>query len=570
MHPKFAIAALLPAFSQLCCSQSLPIVDLGYELHQAISLDAAGQFYNFSNIRFAKAPVGDLRWAAPEPPTSRNATVQNGSVGRVCPQANPTWLTIGFANLANIAAGNASDFNISLAEQELQDSPPGTVLFDSFRNGQLPPQDPRTTEDCLFLDVVVPKSTFDKANNGTQKKGQSGAPVMAWIYGGGYTIGEKASGNDVHGLMKTASQQEGLVFVAMNYRLGAFGFLSGPTLQAAGGVSNAGLLDQRLALEWIQKYVHLFGGDPDRVTIVGESAGGGSIEFQLTAYGGLKPAPFQRAMPQSPGYYPVASTFVQENTTQTFLKLINASSIAEARKVPSDVLIKANAMQVAASNWGTFTYGPVVDGSFVPAKPGLLLNEGSFAPNISIFNSHCANEGALFTPPYLKTEQDVVDWFQTAYPRADESVQHYVLSTLYPPVYNGTQPYTSLLERVYLIISESAFTCNIDFTSRAYSQSYTYAFDIGPSFHGCDAAYNFYVGQPTNASTGIIAPYAQQLQDYQVNFMTGGDPNGRGLPIWPLEGKNGSSQMLTTQGWSTIPDTTDNARCAWWQKGLTD
>jgi carboxylesterase type B len=74
--------------------------------------------------------------------------------------------------------------------------------------------------------------------------------------------------------MKAASQRDGLVFVAMNYRLGAFGFLAGPSLQAAGGVANAGLLDQRFALEWIQQYIHLFGGDPERVTIMGESAGG--------------------------------------------------------------------------------------------------------------------------------------------------------------------------------------------------------------------------------------------------------------------------------------------------------
>ncbi|OAG39653.1 hypothetical protein AYO21_06121 [Fonsecaea monophora] len=582
MEPKLVVVALLYAFSRLCYSQGLPTVDLGYEIHRAISLDATGQFYNFSNIRFAQPPVGDLRWAAPEPPTGRNLVVQNGSIGRICPQANPTWLTLGFANLPNVVAGNASDFNVSLAEQQLQAAPPGAVPFDSFRNGKLPPQDPRTTEDCLFLDVVVPKSIFDKVNNGTLKPGQQrGAPVMAWIYGGGYTIGEKSSGNDVHGMMKTASQMDGLVFVAMNYRLGALGFLSGPTLQAAGGVSNAGLLDQRLALEWIQKYIHLFGGDPDRVTITGESAGGGSIEFQITAYGGLKPAPFQRAMPQSPGFIPSTSTFLQENTTQTFLKMINASSIAEARKVSSDVLIKANAMQIATSNWGTFTYGPVVDGTFAPALPGLLLNAGSSAPNISVFNSHCGNEGALFTPPYLKTEEDVDAWFQISYPEAVDEVREYVLTTLYPPVYddatNETHPYTSLLERVYLMISESAFLCNIDYTNRAYGQStsngssksYTYAFEIGPSFHGCDAGYNFYTGQPTNATTGMFASYAQQLQDYQVRFITTGDPNGPGLPVWPAErAGNASAKLLTPKGWSTVPDPTRNHRCEWWQKGL--
>lgn len=72
------------------------------------------------------------------------------------------------------------------------------------------------------------------------------------------------------------------IYVALNYRLGAFGFSAGPEFECAGGDSNAGLLDQRAALEWIQKYIHLFGGDAGQVTVIGESAGGGSIEHQIT------------------------------------------------------------------------------------------------------------------------------------------------------------------------------------------------------------------------------------------------------------------------------------------------
>ena len=91
------------------------------------------------------------------------------------------------------------------------------------------------------------------------------------------------------------------MFVAINYRLGAFGWLSGPTLQSD-GTANAGLYDQRLALEWVQKNIHLFGGDANCVTVAGESAGGGSIMHQITAFGGLKgAAPFQQAILQSPG-----------------------------------------------------------------------------------------------------------------------------------------------------------------------------------------------------------------------------------------------------------------------------
>jgi carboxylesterase type B len=96
------------------------------------------------------------------------------------------------------------------------------------------------------------------------------------IHGGGFTIGTKSATNNPSGLIK-ASQNDGspgIIYVALNYRLGALGWLAGPTLQGAGGVSNAGLYDQRLALEWVSNNIHLFGGDPEQITVIGESAGG--------------------------------------------------------------------------------------------------------------------------------------------------------------------------------------------------------------------------------------------------------------------------------------------------------
>lgn len=117
--------------------------------------------------------------------------------------------------------------------------------------------------------------------------------LVVWIYGGGYTGGDKSgiNGGSPAGLIHRSNGS--IIYIAINYRLGAFGWLSGPTFQQSGS-ANAGLLDQRFALEWVQKYIHLFGGDPNRVTIMGESAGGGSVMHQITAYGGLKgPVPFQ-------------------------------------------------------------------------------------------------------------------------------------------------------------------------------------------------------------------------------------------------------------------------------------
>lgn len=98
-------------------------------------------------------------------------------------------------------------------------------------------------------------------------------PKICRIYGGGYAFGNKVYDppSDPSRLIQTSGKDgsEGMIFVALNYRLGALGWLAGPTLQQEGGDSNAGLLDQRLALEWVQDNIHLFGGDPDRVTVMG-------------------------------------------------------------------------------------------------------------------------------------------------------------------------------------------------------------------------------------------------------------------------------------------------------------
>lgn len=209
--------------------------------------------------------MGELRFAAPQPPAVNRSAVQTGNVGRICPQASPAWLRIASAYIPQYLAGQ-TQFNQS--------------SFATSSNGSssaTPAQDPRTDEDCLFLDVVVPQQIFDSRDSGY------GAPVLVWIYGGGYTAGSKGGSGNPAGLLarSESASSSGVIYVSMNYRLGAFGWLSGPTFQE-NGTANAGLHDQRFALEWIQQNIHLFGGDPNRVTVFGESAGGGSIMHQIT------------------------------------------------------------------------------------------------------------------------------------------------------------------------------------------------------------------------------------------------------------------------------------------------
>lgn len=437
------------------------------------SLQATRGFYNFSNIRYGQPPVGELRFAEPLAPTGRNTTVNNGSVGRICPQATPKWELI--AATFDVEYLTGQKFNATLAAERAAAQSTG-----------FPKQDPRTTEDCLFLDVVVPQKIFAKANASTTAKGASvsqiadgqvqaatasstngtnstGAPVLVWIYGGGYTGGDK-SAYSAAGLLQASQANgtsEGLIFVSLNYRLGAFGWLSGPTLQS-NGTANAGLYDQRLALQWVQDNIHLFGGNPNNVTVIGESAGGGSIMHQITAFGGNKgPAPFQQAVLQSPGFQNLPSYYQQEQTFNTFLNLTNVSTIEEARKLPYSTLQMANVIQVGNSSYGQFTYGPAVDGLIAPAIPGKLLLQGSFDKNLKIMVGHNADEGFLFSSPYVTNDTTFNQYVQAAFPTIQPAVASYLENTLYPPNKTGTLGLTGYSDetgRVDLVISESSFT----------------------------------------------------------------------------------------------------------------
>ncbi|EON65216.1 hypothetical protein W97_04453 [Coniosporium apollinis CBS 100218] len=532
-------------------NDSLPTVDLGYELHQAAYYNDTGRFYNFSNIRFAAPPLGNLRFAAPQPPAVNRSEVQTGSVGRICPQAAGAWSSIAAQFVPAYLAG--IPFNGTSSSSN------------SSGSTSLPPQDPRTSEDCLFLDVVVPEEVLGNAGHGF------GAPVLVWIYGGGYTGGSKSAAGNPAGLLARGenSTAEGVIYVAMNYRLGAFGWLSGPSLQS-NGTANAGLHDQRLALEWVQDNIHLFGGDPNRVTVIGESAGGGSIMHQMTAYGGKNGSvPFQQAIPQSPGWAPQTSNYQQEQQLNAFLALLNVSTIQEARELPSEALITANLIQVGRSPYGTFTYGPTVDGDFVPALPGVSLLHGNFDRRVRVMVGHNANEGLLFTSPFITNDTAYEAYIRRNIPSATNDVIEYITNTLYPPVFDGSEGYTDQIGRVSKTLSEQVFTCNSNYLGRAYgNETYAYFFAVPPALHGQDVAYTYYNGPSRSVVNQTVALV---LQEFITSFAATGRPSAEGVegvPMFDLYGPEASIVNLNVTGITDGIDRTANERCLWWQKAL--
>ncbi|KAI9780748.1 MAG: hypothetical protein M1839_006535 [Geoglossum umbratile] len=554
MHSFFITASSLLAIAAQGFAESLPTVDLDYALYKASSFNATGNYFTFSNIRYAAPPVGELRFAAPIPPeNNRSAGVQDGSYGHMCRQsALPVWEQVSHA------------FITSLSKGETNFTPPAL-------NFTIPTPDPGEDEDCLFLDVLAPRDIIKNAGNGT------GAPVLVWIYGGAYVVGEKSLfGNPAglllrSGLNSIAMASPEVIYVALNYRLGAFGWLAGPTLQSNGS-ANVGLLDQRLALEWVQKYIHLFGGDPKRVTVIGESAGGGSIMHQITAYGGIPgdgKVPFQQAIMQSPGFLPIPSEFQQEESFTQFLDLLGVKTIDEARKLPSNDLALANSLMVINSSYGSYTWGPVVDGTFVPALPGKLLLQGAFDHNVKVMVGHNADEGLAFTDPSISDDPKFTAYLKLHFPSAQPSVLQFIQTELYPPVFDGSFGYTNPTERLLVTIAEFAFTCNANFFDRALNnKTYAYMFSVPPALHGQDVAYTFYNGAGESTDEVVNATVAYVLQKYITDFAKTGVPDMPGVPHFPLYGNNSTVVSLNATTISETRDPVSNVRCEWWQKAL--
>jgi para-nitrobenzyl esterase len=437
----------------------------------------------YKGISFAAPPVGDLRWRAPEPPHAWTGVRQADKFAPACIQVPVVQPVLGM--------------------------------------------DPvQTSEDCLYLNIWTPaKSANDRL------------PVMVWIYGGGFSLGT-TSVSQYNGA-KLASK--GVVLVSVAYRVGELGFLAHPELTAEqhGHSGNYGLLDMIAGLKWVKQNIGAFGGDPGRVTIFGESAGG--IAVSMLAASPLAKGLFQGAISESGGNFAPAQRDTEggenmhtlaraEKDGTAFLAKLGAPSIADARKKSAAEILKAQPP-------GLITAWPDFDGYVLTGDEYKLYEAGRYNDTPVLIGTN-SDEGALFVAS-MKAEA-ARDAVRSGYGEYADKIL-----SVYP-----AESDAEALRSARDLFRDSAFAWPTWAWARLQAKTgkgkvYVYYFSRrppypnSPAFQGWGAAHfgevayvfeNFPEAmQPTEADRAL----SEEMASYWTNFAKTGDPNGAGLPHWP-------------------------------------
>jgi para-nitrobenzyl esterase len=442
-----------------------------------------GKVRVFEGIPFAAPPVGKLRWQAPQPVASWKGIRKATSFGARCMQAR--------------------------------------IYTDMiFR-------DPGPSEDCLYLNVWTPADS-------------AGAklPVMVWIYGGGFQAG--AASEPRQDGSKLA--EKGVVVVSMNYRLGVFGFFAYPELtkesphQASG---NYGLLDQAAALDWVHKNISAFGGDPEKVTIFGESAGSISVNAQMASP--LSKNLIKGAIGESGGLFmlslPTLPLQEAEKQGSKFASAMGATDLAALRNMTPKQLLDAVQQQHA-----TFRFWPIVDGYFLPKEPKRIFDSGGQAhvPLLAGWNTDEQSAGAFFGK-----EPHTLDSYKarmkTLYrDHADDMLK------LYPAGNEHQMTESAGALAGDRFIAYSTWKWIDEQLQTGDAPVYRYHFEQAPpqpqgkpsqgAYHSADIEYVFETLDSKNLPwTDADRKLSDIISSYWTNFAKTGDPNGPGLPDWPRD-----------------------------------
>lgn len=469
----------------------------------------------FLGIPYAAAPIGDLRWRPPQEHARWTGVLDATRFGAHCAQVA---------------------------------TPYGT---------------PSTDEDCLFLNIFTPLNT----NHGRPHL----APVMFWIHGGGLVVGES------DGYLPTKLVAEGVVVVTTNYRLGMLGFLAHPALTAEtpnSASGDYGLMDQQAALRWVQRNIRPFGGDPDNVTIFGESAGGLSVHSQLVSP--LAAGLFHKAIVESGAYA----------LTQPPLASAEAAGMAFATRAgcadQTAVCLRGLSVATILANQGGGTVVPNIEGVVLPRTVRTAFASGQFN-RVPVIEGSNHDEWRLFV---AQTEAT------TRVPLTEAGYLPAIQATLGVPAqvaasFAGFYPlaaYPNPSIALGALGTDAAFACNARVSAQFLSQyvpTYQYEFnDPGApmlffppvsfatgAYHASELQYLFALPGTPVPSPGFSAAQ-EKLSDAMVSYWTQfartGDPNGSGLPVWPLYDASDQFQTLEPSAPTTNSDFAIDHKCAVW------
>lgn len=290
-----------------------------------------------------------------------------------------------------------------------------------------------TSDDCLNLNIVRPSGHEGKL-----------LPVAVWMYGGGFSVGFNGDTNTNMSYIIQSSVENHMPIMAVliNYRVGFYGFPGGKQAAEA-GILNLGVKDQRLALAWVQENIQGFGGDPDKVTIWGQSAGAASVALQWLAYDGVGADELFRGTVMVSGG-PLTSNMLHPthpNLIESYQSILSATGCDTAgdtldcvREAPVDDVLLAASTAPFPSWW------PLIDGDFIVMPPSIQLKLGHFSNKISSIIGANDDEGLASANAYaqgVETEDDLVQLLHILFPGARDSVIDEVLEA-YPA--DGPKP----------------------------------------------------------------------------------------------------------------------------------
>ena len=450
-----------------------------------------GSFQEFLGLPYAAPPVRDLRFAAPAPPDAWEGVRPADRQSPACLQFQPSGVR----------------------------------------------EEQAVSEDCLYLDVYRPSDVRE----------DEALPVMVWFHGGGNTQGTGV----IYGGGTMAAKTR-VIVVTINYRLGALGYLAHPALSAKtpGGSGNYGLMDQQASLQWVQRNISQFNGNPDNVTIYGQSAGAGAVcnMLALPSASGL----FDKAIVESSACMnPVNSLAAGEKSGLGYAAAVSCTD--EATVV---TCLRSAWPGTLIAHQADYLGGPKVGGEFLPASFADAFAQGTWNAVPIMTGTTRSEDRLLATAQAGITAEGVETYVRTTYPdKADQALQRYPLSDFRTPYDQLTQ-----------IRTDATRGCTTELTARATTTqvpTYRYEFDdpTSPTLYGFELPgedmsnahsaelqylFDFTLGaKPLTHTQELLS---DQMMRYWGSFAHDGDPNFPGAPTWPQYGDEQNVLSLRSGG----------------------